>query len=113
MKDLEKQIEESAKAHISSEYPAYNAKPLLEILFIDGAKSPEAKEYWQQGMFDRKQLNEAIEVGINEGLRKSQQGMYSEEEVRKIALYAAEEAQDRHMDFPYQWFNEWFDKNKK
>ena len=84
MKDLEKQIEEAV-----IKYPNEHTNQLpIEVAFYDGAKSPEAKEYWQHGM-------------------------YSEEEAKKLALLAAEYAQDYHMKFPYEWFDEWFEQNKK
>ena len=55
----------------------------------------------------------AFMLGFDYGKPYWQQGMYSEEEVKKIALYAAEHAQDYHMKFPYEWFDEWFEQNKK
>lgn len=41
-----------------------------------------------------------------------QKGMYSEEEVKKIVLMSMQEAHDRH-EFPHEYYEEWFEQNKK
>lgn len=80
-KDLEKQIEEAAVKSIAND-KATKQSPFS--CFINGAKSQEAKEYWQQGT-------------------------YSEEEVMKLCYSAMKE-----RDYtPYCVFQEWFEQNKK
>ena len=89
-KDLEKQIEEAAYNNTESLMFSHNSLETksmarrLDNSFITGAKSETSKQYWQQGMYSKQQLNEAIEAGINEGLRKQQQEMYSEEDLYEI-----------------------------
>lgn len=39
--------------------------------------------------------------------------LYTEEEAKSLALFAAEHAQDYHMKFPFEWFEEWFEIYKK
>ena len=77
MKDLEKQIKDAAYNFLVkvNQSPYYSKEA-----FIAGAKSEAAKEYWQQGM-------------------------YSEEEVKKF-LYNLWEADDDD-------FEKWFNENKK
>lgn len=68
MEYLKEQIEEAAELH--SNYIGNEKSPIMLSSFIIGAKSDAARAYWQHGMFTRQQLDEAIEVGINEELRK-------------------------------------------
>lgn len=82
MKDYEKQIEEAA---IESSNGSWNESDWTSG-FIYGAKSPEAKEYWQQGM-------------------------YSEEEVKRLCSKAWLIKGDIN-DLIYQ-FDNWFEQNKK
>lgn len=104
MKDLEKQIEDAAKKQ------EFVLNGNLVTAWVSGAKSLAAKDYWQQGMYDRNQLNEAIEAGINKGLRKQQQGMYSEEEVKVlIQKFNKEQCASTWYDDDEQWF----EQNKK
>lgn len=92
MVDLEKQIEEAADlkyTKLSANPPYCEIKEKSAIRgFVEGAKSEAAKAYHTKGM-------------------------YSEDEAKKLALLAAEHAQDYHMKFPYEWFDEWFEQNKK
>lgn len=87
--------------------------------FIAGAISDEAKEHWQEGMYDRKQLQEAIEAGINEGLRKANEGMYTEEAMRNAfiagrSFQRAEQYEDlTGEDHTIPDFKEWLEQNKK
>lgn len=114
MEDLEKKIEEAAivyenqrKQDLSIVSEGYGS---FFFSFLDGAKSEAAKEYWQQGMYSRTQLNEAIEAGINEGLRKQQKGMYSEEELKE-SLY--EFCFELGFSPDKGAINSWFEQNKK
>lgn len=88
----EKKLEEAAKIQFPEtdieEYYLMAETAFLQPAFIIGAKSDAAKAYWQKGM-------------------------YTEEEVFKLVTYAAERAQDNHMQFPYQWISDWFEQNKK
>ena len=59
MKDYEKQIEEAA---IESSNGAWNESDWTSG-FIYGAISPEAKEYWQQGMYTEEDMNLAFNAG--------------------------------------------------
>ena len=105
--DLEKQIEEVAIAFIGIDYDSFRDK--CNNCFVLEVKSEVAKEYWQQEMFTRQQLNKAVEIGINEELRK-QQEMYTEKEV--LGLISA--ALGR---FSTTWTVDsilvWFEQNKK
>ena len=60
---------------------------VIEYVFMAGAKSKAAKEYWQRGM-------------------------YSEEEVKRLCKYAMEFAQERR-EYAYELIDEWFEQNKK
>ncbi len=81
MKDYEKQIEEVAKnfSNIYSE----------RELFIDGAKSEAAKEYWQQGMCSEEEVFILIE------------------KIYRTGIYQRE-TYNKSMNL-----TEWFDNNKK
>lgn len=54
MKDLEEKIEEAAE-----KIWTWMAQPQRDA-FVLGAKSPEAKEYWQQGMWTPQQVIEML-----------------------------------------------------
>lgn len=63
MNDLEKQIEEAAYKYgnkINSHVGDNN--------FIVGAKSPEAKQYWQQGMYSEEEVEILCLKAINDSL---------------------------------------------
>ena len=85
MKDCEKRIEDVAKnfSNVFSE----------REMFVKGAKSDVAKEYWQQGM-------------------------YSEQEVEELAKLAFSKALNidgfnPNVGYNQQKFDEWFNNNKK
>lgn len=59
MKDLEKQIEDAA-LNYSLKSVNEEAQLYKGISFIKGAKSLEAKEYWQQGMYSEEDLYEIL-----------------------------------------------------
>ena len=70
-KDYKKQIEKAAKDQFwdddDESISCYSSSDCKNY-FIKGALSPEAKEYWQQGMYTKAELNSDIETGINKGL---------------------------------------------
>lgn len=91
MEDLEKKIEE-AGLNFATRDGHFTINPLNEAGiratikgFEAGAKSPEVKEYWQQGM-------------------------YSEEEVKAILL---ELSCELDSIYPFDSLIEWFNQNKK
>ena len=60
MNDLEKKIEEAAKKS-SMDYDSRDyTYDIAKQEFIIGAKSPEAKEYWQQGMYTEEEVTTLI-----------------------------------------------------
>jgi hypothetical protein len=66
MKDFEKQIEDAAlKAGVG--HSETQAKE-ISYHFINGAKSPQAKEYWQEGMYSKEDLNEAFRTGYSKAV---------------------------------------------
>lgn len=79
MKDLEKQIEEAAETNANSLSKTIDLDELDFIIannaFITGAKSPETKEYWQQGMYTEEEVKDLLDkhtdiVWVPEGYSK-------------------------------------------
>jgi hypothetical protein len=64
MNDLEKKIEETSISTIMDirGWSLLGTK-ILSKLYIAALKSPEAKEYWQQGMYSEEEVKEAFEAG--------------------------------------------------
>ena len=58
MNNLEKKIEEAAKMYVAKNRQIASEESIES--FIDGAKSPEAKEYWQHGMYTEKEVFELL-----------------------------------------------------
>lgn len=56
MEELEKKVEEAAKKYIKDYYSEQIMPKCVKDAFINGAKSPEAKEYWQKGMYSEEEL---------------------------------------------------------
>lgn len=56
MEDIEKKIEEAANIY-SKKYPTLAG---IDLAFMIGVKSPEAKEYWQQGMYTENDIMNAL-----------------------------------------------------
>ena len=57
--------------------------------------------------------NDLMDVLITAKLINSVKKTYSEEEVKKLCRYIAEYAQENHMEYPYRYFDDWFEQNKK
>lgn len=56
-KDLEKKIEEVATKKYEKTRGSFSpGSKFLEKVFVEGAKSSEAKEYWQQGMYTEEEV---------------------------------------------------------
>ena len=92
MKDYEKQIEEAAIKCIRGN-DAMKASPYS--CFIEGAKSPETKEYWQQGMYTKENLKAAWNSGYNKAISSINEDRFDEDDTALT-------------------FDEWFDLlNKK
>jgi len=133
MKDLEKQIEEAA---IESSNGAWNESDWTSG-FINGAKSPEAKEYWFNDFikeiienetfldFASKCASKKYEIGTKEhaiatisikfgmgcSLTKEywQQGMYSEEDMIDFGKFC----KDYNSSSSTYNLHKWFKQNKK
>lgn len=94
--ELEKKIEQAAKLYCQDLYHGEFLTMVIKEVFILGAKSPEAKEYWQKGM-------------------------YTEEEVKKlIALKYMRDYNDEYPEYLSMTIEEslneigdWFEQNKK
>lgn len=103
MTELEKRIEEACK--VGASYPSsWNSG--YQAGFIKGAKSPEAKAYWQEGMYTNEQMNEACEAGYKNG----RSGMYTEEEVYDLIRLFNRSLPEKLQVLPVR---EWFQRNKK
>jgi hypothetical protein len=58
MSELEKKIEEAAEEFSCNGNPFDQDIAVRSRAFIIGAKSPEAKEYWQKGMYTEEEVKE-------------------------------------------------------
>lgn len=83
---LEKKIEVGAIRALPQLEHIINSLSKAREIWIDGAKSPEAKEYWQQGM-------------------------YNGNEVKEIVMKFNEEVSQHYWDKEFD--NKWFEQNKK
>lgn len=72
MKDLEKAIEEAALTYAKNdETPTdYFCYETLEDCWISGAKSPEAKEYWQHGMYSEEEVIALFDNWLNTKIKE-------------------------------------------
>lgn len=96
MKDYEKQIEEAANKHIESR----EHKDSSRYSFLYGVKSPEAKEFHQQGMYTEEEVKEILE-SFQWYAKDNCEANYLDEETAEIV-------------FGYDYnFEEWFGQNKK
>ena len=68
MREKRKKIEDAAERLINSEFGhlEYIQRDNLKQNFVDIMLSPEAKEYWQQGMYTKEQIIELVQLCINQ-----------------------------------------------
>lgn len=60
-KDLEKKIEEAATKKYEKTRGSFSpGSKFLEKVFVEGALSPAAKQYWQQGMYTEEEIINAL-----------------------------------------------------
>lgn len=67
MKNLIKMIEECALKDFIPMQPIKTFH-IRQEAFIAGANSRMAREYWQQGMYDPRDLQDAFNAGVNYGM---------------------------------------------
>lgn len=60
--DLEKKIEDAAQEYTRSLSNDFEISRRRKESFIRGAKSPEAKEYWQQGMYSKEHVQRLVDI---------------------------------------------------
>jgi len=128
MEELEKKVEEAAKKYIKDYYSEQIMPKCVKDAFINGAKSPEAKEYWQQEkklkniIFsdDIDTIGKCAKCGVEFHIHKlEQQGMYTEEDLRDAFNTAQKQAsastdQCGNVEVNHtETFEEWFEQNKK
>lgn len=117
-KDLEKQIEEAARAFVGTEYDSFRDKWYIDDCnnyFTSGAKSEAAKQYWFS-VFEAEKSE--TEKRLDEYVRNNFDGKpsYSEEEVYKLIEKQWDEIQCPHCgdsNCTLGELEEWFNNNKK
>lgn len=102
MKDLEKEIEEAALVYAKNDKTPtdYFCDETLETCWISGAKSLEAKEYWQVGMYSEKEVWEFIRACLKAT------GSNINATMHNIGANA-------YIEFNGDELKEWFEQNKK
>lgn len=90
--ELEKKIDDTARRHWADGYdPESGREHGSESSFRDGALSPEAKEYWQQGLYTEEEVKRMSRNAFHNGLSTS----------------------PLSYDYDGNYFEKWFEQNKK